>query len=228
MGDWLKIFGEMSFDNLFAIAGLAFLAIAAIGKISAKIRPTPTARFLSVFIGGCLLLGGLWIHHSHTNRARYSAVAAPDQTERITPIKEVNAQDGKASIVLGHSAGNIQKPQGLAFFSGSWKNVDRQTRGITHLNVRTSGASVWVRAWGSCHPSDCEWGEVPATAFAPGIDSDPVGNAQKVTAVFETSFSNTRLTLTPSDDDELEADTQTRFTDNSGRSSYSASYTFRH
>ena len=65
-------------------------------------------------------------------------------------------------------------------------------------------------------------------AFAPSVATDPASSAQKVTALFETSFSNTLLTLSPTDDDEIQADTQTHFTDNSGRSSYSASYTFRH
>jgi len=99
---------------------------------------------------------------------------------------------------------------------------------LTTINVRTADQSVWVRAWSACQPTECDWGEVAGTPFTPSVSSNQESEAQKVTAVFETSFSNTRLTLTQADDDELRADTQTRFTDNSGRSGYSATYTFRH
>jgi hypothetical protein len=228
MSDWLKMFGEMSLDNLFVIAGLAFLAIGIVGKISGKIDPTPRARTISAMVGVCLVLSGVWIHREHATGA---GAPAPSASATVTPepIKEVHAQESAPSHrPTDHPVTHPQDAVGLSYFSGTWKNTDANTRGLTTLSVRTAGDSVWVRAWGACHPTDCDWGEVSGTAYAPGVSDDPARNAQKVTAVFETSFSNTQLTLSPANEDEIEADTQTRFTDNSGRSSYSASYTFRH
>lgn len=225
MSDVLKIFGEMSFDNLFVLAGLAFLAVGVIGKISGKIDPSPSARMVAAVVGMGLIAAGLYIHRGHTSQGTDAAHAAP----AVPPIKEVHADENAAhSHLEGHGPPAHDRAVGLSFYSGTWKNVDSETRGLTTLNVRTAGNSVWVHAWGRCHPSDCDWGEVSATAFSPGVASDPAINAQKVTAVFQTSFSNTELDLTPAADDSLEANTQTRFTDNSGRSPYSASYTFRH
>ena len=218
MSDLLKVFGEMSFDNLFVIAGLAFLAVGIVGKISGKIDPTPSARAISAVVGLLLICSGLYIHRGHAAGTSGSM----HTTDPVPPIKEVHAADNK------HTGATGEHTVGLGYFSGTWKNVDSETRGLTTLNVRTAGNSVWVHAWGRCHPSDCDWGEVSATAFAPGVSADPAVDAQKVTAVFQTSFSNTVLDLTPAGSDAIEANTQTKFTDNSGRSPYSANYTFRH
>jgi hypothetical protein len=224
MSDWLKLFGEMSLDNLFVIAGLAFLAIGVIGKISGKINPTPRTRAISTLVGVCLVVSGVWIHHGHSE--------VPARTHDIgtsSAANEVHAQEvvPDRQVAATHSLGT-HHAVGLSYFGGKWKNADTKTRGLTALNIRTTGESVWVHAWGACHPSDCDWGEVAGTPLSPGVSSNPTNDAEKVTAVFETSFSNTVLTLSPSEADELQADTQTRFTDRSGRSGYSATYTFRH
>ena len=116
----------------------------------------------------------------------------------------------------------------LTYFTGTWKNVNPPGRGITRLHVRTEGESVWVHAWEKCNPTDCDWGEASGTSVSSTSPSFPKNEVQKVTATFQTSFSDTMMTLTPVDESTLEADTQTRFTDNSGRSGYSATYTFRH
>ena len=51
---------------------------------------------------------------------------------------------------------------------GMWKNVDPQTRGLTTLDIKVDGDKVTVHAWGKCHPTDCDWGTVDATAYAQG------------------------------------------------------------
>lgn len=215
---------EISLDSLLVISGLGFLAVAFAGGIVGKIQPTVRARTFAAIVGICLMAGAVWIHHSRSS------------------VADSKAQSGRASLAIKVQAHEMPKERpapadhlvanhadtGLAYFGGKWKNRDTKTRGLTTLNVRTSGESVWVHAWGACHPSDCDWGEVAGTPLTPTISTNPTNDANKVTAVFETSFSSTILTLSPSDDDELQADTQTRFTDNSGRSGYSATYTFRH
>jgi hypothetical protein len=114
----------------------------------------------------------------------------------------------------------------MAQFAGSWTNVDTNTRGITNLDISVMGANAKVQAWGKCHPTDCDWGTVQAQAFAPGVSSDIISGADTLMAVFDTSFSQTTLVIKPAGN-RLKVDSYDRFTDNSGRSNYLASYTFQ-
>jgi hypothetical protein len=116
---------------------------------------------------------------------------------------------------------------GLKRLFGAWKNIDSETRGLTALEVRIVDAEVWVRAWGKCHPTDCDWGEVKATPYAPSVSSNLAETAQAVAATFKTSFSESILIIHAEPDESLRVETVTRFTDNSGRNSYTATYTFR-
>jgi hypothetical protein len=110
-------------------------------------------------------------------------------------------------------------------FVGNWKNLDQNTKGVTALNIEMKGNAVTVHAWGECHPQDCDWGIVPAYPYSPNVSANPMGAANAVSAIFKTGFSETILIL-HSTGIQLRADVFTRFTDNSNRSSYTASYVF--
>jgi hypothetical protein len=77
---------------------------------------------------------------------------------------------------------------------GSWRNSDPNTRSLTRAQLRfvcqdqilngqlyPPGAPWYMHLWGACHPSDCDWGEVPAEAVT-------VGTRQMVRAVFNQGF----------------------------------------
>ena len=228
MTAWLKVIDHMG-PNLWVVAGLAFLAISAIPKLSAKIFPGVGTRAIFAVIGLCLAVSGGWMGREHISSR--TIANAPQSTSAIAPeAKEVHAEE-KLSIRRAagvSSVGSSLPTAGLSYFSGKWKNTDAHARGLTRISIKTMGRSVRVHAWVACPPTECDWGEVPGTAFGSGVSDDISNQAQRVTATFETSFSDTVMTLSPADDNTLEADTQTRFTDNSGRSSYSATYTFRH
>jgi len=113
----------------------------------------------------------------------------------------------------------------LSQFAGNWTNSDPNTGGLTKLAITVSGASASVHAWGSCHPTDCDWGTVPAYVFAPDVSSDPVSQAQALMAVFNPGFSATTLFIKPQGSS-LQVQSYTVFLDNSGRTNYAASYTF--
>jgi hypothetical protein len=66
---------------------------------------------------------------------------------------------------------------------GSWRNVDAGTRSVTRVRVNnlcsdlrlcdtngvcTSNGGYFVRVFGKCHPTDCDWGEVKATPMSDG------------------------------------------------------------
>jgi hypothetical protein len=115
---------------------------------------------------------------------------------------------------------------GMAQFAGSWTNVDANTGGITNLDISVMGTGAQVHAWGKCHPTDCDWGTVQAQAFAPDVSTDVLSGADTLIAVFVTSFSQTTLVIKPAGN-RLKVDSYDRFMDNSGRSNYLASYTFK-
>jgi hypothetical protein len=115
---------------------------------------------------------------------------------------------------------------GMAQFDGSWTNVDANTRGITKLDIGVMGTNAKVQGWGSCQPTDCDWGTVQAQVFAPGVSSDLLSGADTLIAVFDAGFSETTLVIKPAGN-RLKVDSYDRFKDNSGRSNYLATYTFQ-
>ncbi len=43
-------------------------------------------------------------------------------------------------------------------YAGNWYNDNMNTNGITRLDVTNAGQSLTVHGYGSCSPSDCDWG----------------------------------------------------------------------
>jgi hypothetical protein len=115
----------------------------------------------------------------------------------------------------------------ISQFTGDWKNTDPKTRGITTLIITGNGNDLRIHAWGKCHPQDCDWGEVDAYAYAPNVSAPIDPTAQAVSAVFTTGFSQTLLIITPAGKNVIRTQVYTRFTDNSNRSNYTATYSFR-
>jgi hypothetical protein len=46
----------------------------------------------------------------------------------------------------------------FAAVQGTWQNENAATQGITTLNISVEGSAVSVQAFGSCSPTDCDWG----------------------------------------------------------------------
>ncbi len=103
-------------------------------------------------------------------------------------------------------------------FVGTWNATGRQ---LTTIQISVFSKQVRLHAFGSCHPKDCDWGEVDAQAYAPGVEANLLDTAKAVTAQYESGFEKTILTIFPGDmTDELRVETFTVFTDGSGRSPY--------
>ena len=81
MLDFLRtLFTEASFDNLFVIAGLAFLGIAVVGNVTGKITPGKGGRIASAIIGPILMAVGLAIHTEHRG-SKLPQVKEPTQSK---------------------------------------------------------------------------------------------------------------------------------------------------
>lgn len=102
-------------------------------------------------------------------------------------------------------------------FAGKWKNVDPNTGGLTTLNIEVKGTRVRIQTWGKCHPSDCAWGFAEGTAYAPSVSSRLSETAQTVSTIYLTSFSQILLIIRSAEEGQIEVETLTKFTDQSGR-----------
>jgi hypothetical protein len=86
------------------------------------------------------------------------------------------------------AAGALALPAGLPALcltpqeEGSWRNVDSGTRSLTRVELRfvcqdqilngqpyPPGPPWYFKAWGRCHPTDCEWAEVGGDELGSGF-----------------------------------------------------------
>jgi hypothetical protein len=95
---------------------------------------------------------------------------------------------------------------GASSMAGSWINGNPSSEGITRLVVRSDNQELFVRAWGACHPRDCDWGEVQCAPH--GADCK---------ATWDHGFASTSMQLLPLEDGRLQIKYKTDFHDNSGR-----------
>lgn len=122
-------------------------------------------------------------------------------------------------IVLGVGADITQ-------FVGKWSNSTPKNRGLTRVEISFDGTQVKVHPYGSCHPTDCDMGEMDATAYGPSVDSNALSTAQAIVVEKTTSFSEMMMVIRLLDRNRLQVESFTKFTDRSGRASYTAVETF--
>lgn len=116
---------------------------------------------------------------------------------------------------------------GIQRLAGTWINIDADTRGITKLRITGTDRSVFMQAWGKCHPKDCDWGRIKAAPYSNNVSQDMIRQGRTLTGSFRTSFSETFIITRMTGADRIRADVYTRFTDNSNRNNYYAVYQFK-
>jgi hypothetical protein len=139
MTDLLPHLIDAPLANILILAGLAFLAIAVLGKISGKIEPGTSSRVMSGVLGLALVLYGVRTHSTT------DAQAAPQAASKT------GADTAPASP-------KQRLPRKAGRLAGTWTNDNTQTRGIARLQIDENGKAVTVRVWAACQPADCDWG----------------------------------------------------------------------
>jgi peroxiredoxin/outer membrane lipoprotein-sorting protein len=90
--------------------------------------------------------------------------------------------------------------------AGSWVNEDPNTGGVTQVSVMRDGARTLAHVWGSCTPTDCDWGEAEAELWN-GIPM----------VIWKQGFKTLRMQLIPQPDGRLLIAYRSEYHDNSGR-----------
>ncbi len=99
---------------------------------------------------------------------------------------------------------------------GDWINIDPNTRGITRIVITSNSGVLNVHVYGSCVPTDCDWGTTTGTPYAKSVDAM---RAKAFTANYDAGFAKTILTGQRKGS-YLRLSDFTHFTDNSDRSDY--------
>jgi hypothetical protein len=165
MGDVLKILIECSYDNLFVLAGLAFMGIAIVGNIW-KIQPGKWGRLGSAILGPILICAGLWIHtHGHISQfkvVRVAFQAASDTYNGSCPVElkfpgqiEVSGA-GTVRYEVEYSDGTKTAPL----------QVDFDHPEIKHIKISRQFHQSLFDAWARIKILSPENGESTKTSFA--------------------------------------------------------------
>lgn len=135
-------------------------------------------------------------------------------------------------------------------FTGSWRNVDPNTRGVTRVEISyacsdvrvcdaqtgtcsTGPSGYFIHVYGSCYPTDCDWSEVQATTY-PIITTSNFPISFRVTtglrAFYNQGFAQRNLSAiileSGSRRGQLKLTVNTVYTDSSGRPNRSDIYYF--
>src|SRR5215475_2553891 len=113
MTDLLPHLIDAPLANILILAGLAFLAIGVLGKISGKIEPGTSSRVMSGVLGLALVFYGV---HTHTT--------ADAATQPAAQAASKAGATGNANPV------RQRPPRKAGRLAGSWTNDNTQTRGI--------------------------------------------------------------------------------------------------
>lgn len=103
-------------------------------------------------------------------------------------------------------------------FLGQWVNPDPKASGLTHVAISPNGGDrVDVRAYGDCHPSECDWGIVQGKTFSPSPKS---GEVEIIVATFHYGFAHRTITFRKGPKGKLAFEMTIEFADNSERHDY--------
>jgi len=107
-------------------------------------------------------------------------------------------------------------------FLGQWRNQNTSTNDVTRVTVTQTGGTLRLRVFGSCTPTDCDWGIVNATAFAASAGGNVTNDADVVMATYTQGHAR-KTVLLRLNGANIAYEVFTEFTDSSGRANYRTS-----
>lgn len=100
-------------------------------------------------------------------------------------------------------------------FIGNWKEPSPKQGGITRIAISPNGGNrVDVRAYGDCHPNECDWGIVQGDVYYENPKSDHV---TVIVATFHFGFAHHQITFRKSRNGQLQYEKLTKLDDKSER-----------
>lgn len=106
----------------------------------------------------------------------------------------------------------------LENFIGTWVNEDEGTGGVTRIVIRAESDTIFVHMWGSCHPSDCDWGEETTNI------ND--ANDNQLSLEWNISFVIMTQVIYYLNDGRLKVDHHSHYIDDSGRTDWDFTWYF--
>ena len=106
-------------------------------------------------------------------------------------------------------------------FLGHWESSSPRSGGLTHVAISPNGGDrVDVRAYGDCHPSECDWGLVQGKIYT----GDPKSSSVEViVATFHFGFAHHQITFHKNGPGRLTFEMLTDFADGSDKHDYAMS-----
>lgn len=114
-----------------------------------------------------------------------------------------------STLAIYRGGSNAARLAQLAKFTGTWLNENLIRPGVTRIQVSGIGDRISIRAWGSCSPVDCDWGE----------NTTSIADAGDGILGFRWRFPHAEILqeIIAAPDGRIQASSRTRYTDNSGR-----------
>jgi hypothetical protein len=163
-------------------------------KPAAKPAPTPFPKWIIlVIIAIFLVVGGVVL---------------------VLVLKSSNGGDNDNDETPTPTPVASPTPKPAPTFNGNWNNSDKNTSGVTRLEIQQTGNEIKVHAFGKCSPKDCDWGTESGAL---------IGNTAQVT--WDQGFSIRKMVLTLNGDNGLKMVLDTAFTDNRPRQHAEADFT---
>ena len=146
----------------------------------------------------------LVLYQNLERRPWIEQLPAPPPAEKFSAVETVEpAAEAPEETASGETAPEPQQ-QTAPSLAGMWKNQDPHTRSLTRLNILQG--ELFIHAWGSCQPSECDWGEAALRR-----DGDTL------VVRWDQGFVVRNQTLFLTEDGRLNSTTSSHYVDQSGR-----------